>query len=122
MDTDYYFKIHTFNSGTQYVISYCGTGGGYTNCTVEDSSQSVIADPEGEVAIEGHYSCAVHHFGNSSDQLNIGTTDSHVQGLTDDGQWIARSWGNQGSDCSDWNNSQNNGGETMRFYDTRNAN
>jgi hypothetical protein len=123
-DTNVYFTIHPTSDGTHYVLADCGTSGGYqvADCTVKDNSQTVWAHPEGAAFAEAYYGCGLHIFGNSSDQQNVGTSNSHIQGLDDSGTWKARSWGANNNDCSsNYIKSEQNGGETMKFYDTRNA-
>jgi hypothetical protein len=71
--------------------------------------------------VESHWSCGLHIFGNSTDQQNVGIPTSNIQGLADDTLWKARTWDSLGSNCSQYIQSQLNQGETMKFYDTRNA-
>jgi len=120
-DTDYYFKIHVFNG--KYVISSCGTSGSYdpSVCAVKDDTQGVFGNPAGQIEAEVHWSCDLHIFGNSTDKQNVGIPTSFIQGLNDSGNWPARTWNSQGSQCSHYIQSEHNQGETIQFYDTRNT-
>jgi hypothetical protein len=121
-DTDYYFMIHDWNNDTQYVIDSCGTSGSYDNCAVKNSTAAVFNFPASQINAEAHWSCGLHIFGNSTDQQNVGISTSFVQGLADDNQWKARTWDQLSSDCTQYYvNDQQNQGETMKYYDTRNT-
>ena len=74
--------------------------------------------------------CNIHIMGSSGDQQNVGDSNYHVQGLDAAGQWSARQWDNQGvqningqSTCGTtyYQLSEQNSGEIMKFYDTRNS-
>jgi hypothetical protein len=121
--TEYFFTIHLNSNLNKYVLSDCGTSGGYavSNCNDQNNQLDVFGDPAGIVAAQADYSCDLHIEGSQPDKQNVGTTSYHIQGLDDSFQWVARSWGSYYSDCSStFIKSEQNGGETMKFYDTRN--
>ena len=134
-DSSENFSIHTWNNGQQYILADCGLGGSntdYSNCTVKSSSQNVWAQPTGQNSEEEHYgACDAHTFGAQGDQEKIGGVSGDpvlpLQGLASDGQWTARSWGNQGDEqgCGDppyhFQLKETNPSRGLNWYDTRNA-
>jgi hypothetical protein len=61
--------------------------------------------------------------GSSGDQQNVGNSNYFVQGLDGSTTWAARSWSDQGVPACGtyYKDSEQNSGETMKYYDTRNS-
>jgi len=122
-DTNVFFKIHTWNGGLQYLIADCGTGGGYSNCTVKYDQDNVYVYPTGAVSAEIYNACDVHIMGGSGNPQNVGNNNYYIQGLDATGAWSARSWGFQGNAycTANYITSEQNSGEIIDYYDTRNS-
>lgn len=124
-----YFTIHPWNNGTQYIIAWCHTYGDYTDahCDTEDSSQAVYAQTQAGVVAEERVECGTHIFGSSGDQQTVGNSSDHVQAEGTGLDWKARMFTKVlDVSCSSdtggpYHYHQDNGGEIMHFYDSRNA-
>ncbi len=133
-----WFQIRTTTDGLHYHIEDCGTSGGYGSCTLDFGADSPYPDPEGGTFIETYFGCEISITGSQADQQNVGNSTYHLQGEANNGtggtEWAARNWGNQGvywygidgtkhtSTCgtTDYQMTEVNMGEQLKFYDARN--
>lgn len=136
-DTQVWFSIHTTTDGLHYHIDDCGTSGGYGSCTTEFGNDSVYSAPEAGTFIETWFGCEMLIMGSQGDTQAVGGTNYHIQGLANNGtggtEWTARQWGDQGayyldaqgshpSACgaTDYQSTEINSGEILKFWDARN--
>ncbi len=96
-DLWYFFRIEIQNGG--YVISDCGTGGDFSNCTPEDSYSPTFSTPEAQVGAEAHESCVTQIMGTSASQVTYGNSNWHIT-VKDNGTWSRVSWTFVQATCS----------------------
>ncbi len=117
-----YFKIETYGSQPQYYGLYdCGTGGDFSNCTIEDGSTPAWTSDEVQVESEADYPCVVQMLGQNSDRVWYGNSN-WATSILDQNEWsVNRNWANSSPTCSSDYLSDNAGSGLLRTWDPRNT-
>ncbi|MGH3496728.1 MAG: hypothetical protein ACRDP1_04605 [Nocardioidaceae bacterium] len=98
-----YFQIVRFylsKLGYFYQIADCGQSGGYGNCTVRNESQGAYSNPEGAIAAETDFGCAVRIMGSSPAPTHYGSGPNPTEGMVN--SWDIRTWSDKQTegDCT----------------------
>jgi hypothetical protein len=116
-----YFMIHTWVANGTYILTDCGTAGGYQNCNPQDTSQPFFDHPQGTVEAQTPKGCDTHIMGDQTDKQNIGNSAYFVQGLDTLG-WSARTnWTAWHLGCITNYHKVNQSDHIFLFYDDRNT-
>lgn len=88
-----YFRVREVNAqyGYYYDIEDCGTSGGYSSCTIKNSTQTAFVNPKGYVLGEASYGytlCTSRIMGSLSAPDNAGTSANPIQWRTAIGELV----------------------------------